>query len=326
MLSKGFYKERLEPGECEYLLTFGDKSPVANLTVSLADRLTRAECSNTGQIYAEIEVSGGPCPLNCGFCDYAESTTSARFFEIEDRVLERYVQELGAFSDVRRIGLMTTGETDIDELARRIGIVRDAARRGTQICVNTRDLEPDECRMLKRAGAYGAYHSCRIGEGTDTEIGKERRLKTIDGLVSAGLSVIAGTGPVGPEHTPKEIVDSFFDTAARRCCGADVYACEPVAGTKFGSIGKIRPARMSQIRAVFTLATSRYDFPINEPFRGTFVQGHNVSYARYGPSDGKEQLYAARRRLFNNGYQRVLRADGGTNELTLAYLKQTGSV
>ena len=77
---------------------------------------------------------------------------------------------------------------------------------------------------------------------------------------------------------------------------------------------------------MFTLATSRYDFPINEPFRGTFVQGHNVSYAKYDSVKGKDQLYAARRRLFNNGYQRVMRADSGTNDLTLAYLRQTGSV
>lgn len=326
MLSKGFYKERLEPSECEYLLTFRDRSPVANLAISLADRLTRAECGDTGQICAEIDVSTGPCPCNCRFCSYAEGVTSARFFEIEDSVLIRYVQELNAFSDVRRISLMTIGDTDIDELARRVGIVKDTAKRGTQIYVNTRDVTSDECRILKKAGTYGAYHSCRIGEGTDTEIKEEKRLETIDNLVSAGLSVIAGTGPIGPEHSPKELTDAFFKTADRRCCGADIYAREPVAGTKFNSIGKMSPSRMSQIRAVFTLATSRYDFPINEPFRGTFVQGHNVSYAKYDSVKGKDQLYAARRRLFNNGYQRVMRADSGTNDLTLAYLRQTGSV
>ncbi len=326
MLSRGFYKERLEPEECEYLLTFRDRSPVANLAVALADRLMHTECSDVGQICAEIDVSTGPCPRNCRFCAYAEGTTSSRFFEIEDGVLTRYVQELGTFSDVRRISLMTMGDADIDELVRRIGIAKDAAKSGTRIYVNTRDMTADECRAVKKAGAFGAYHSFRIGEGTDTEIKEEDRLATVDGLVSAGLAVVGGTGPIGPEHAPKEIVEAFFKTADRRCCGSEIYSREPVPGTKFNSVGRMSPTRMSQIRAVFTLATSRYDFPINEPFRGTFVQGHNVSFLKYDSQNGKEQLYAARRRLFNNGFRHILKTDGGTADLTLAYLRQTGSV
>ncbi|MCH3978176.1 MAG: hypothetical protein LKJ94_04275 [Candidatus Methanomethylophilus sp.] len=39
LLSKGYYKERLEPDECKYLLTFRDRSPEAAMAVSLADRL-----------------------------------------------------------------------------------------------------------------------------------------------------------------------------------------------------------------------------------------------------------------------------------------------
>ena len=82
---------------------------------------------------------------------------------------------------------------------------------------------------------------------------------------------------------------------------------------------------MSQIRAVLTLAMSRYDFPAFEPYRGTFVEGRNVANFVYG-ANGKEELRAARRKLFNAGYDGIARADGKRADLTLAYLKQTGSM
>ncbi|MDD2626485.1 MAG: radical SAM, partial [Candidatus Methanomethylophilus sp.] len=50
ILSRGWYKEHLEPAECEYLLSFRDRSSEANLAVSLADRLNRQACTDTGRI------------------------------------------------------------------------------------------------------------------------------------------------------------------------------------------------------------------------------------------------------------------------------------
>ncbi|MEE3400514.1 MAG: radical SAM, partial [Methanomethylophilus sp.] len=81
LLSKGYYKERLEPDECKYLLTFRDRSPEAAMAVSLADRLTRSECKSTGLMVAEIPVSTGPCPVGCRFCKWAESTTDSLFWD-----------------------------------------------------------------------------------------------------------------------------------------------------------------------------------------------------------------------------------------------------
>lgn len=326
MISKGWYKERLEPSDCEYLLTFRDKSSEANLAVSLANRLNRKGCGDVGQICAEIEVSTGPCPCNCKFCRYAEGTTSSRFFDIEDSVLGRYAEQIGGFSDVKSIRLATCGDADIPSLCRQIGIVKDRARRGTRIYVNTRDLETDDCRRLKEAGAYGAYHACRIGEGKDTEIKKEVRLRTVSNLVSSGLQVITGVEPIGPEHGIKDIVESFYATIGMNCASCEIYGREPVPGTEFGQFGRMNPARIAQIRAVFTLASSWYVPPHRVAYPGTYVTGQNVAFARYTAENGKEQIEAARRKLFNSGFARLMKTDDSTVDLNLMYLRQSGSV
>ncbi|MCQ2070970.1 MAG: radical SAM [archaeon] len=325
-LSRGYCQETLEPRECEYLLTFGDKSPVARLAVSLADRLNHHMCSETGQIMATIDVSTGPCYRDCSFCRWGESRSHDVFKDIEEDILLRYVEELGGFSDVKSICLNTCGDMSVDRLADYVYTVKKNARKGTQVFVDTGELSKEDCITLKDAGLYGAIHSYRIGEGTDTGIKSEERKETIRNLVSAGIAVTTGVGPIGPDHMPKDIVKTFFETVDLRCCRSMVYPREPVPGTKFNQFGRMSPARMAQIRAVFTLATSRYNPPVREPAQGTFVNGNNIAMAEYNGNDRKEQLYSARRRLFNNGYERILKVDGSTTNLTLAYLRQTGSV
>ena len=326
ILSRGWYKEPLSPQECCYLLTFTDRSPVASLTVSLANRLTHKLCSDVGQICAEITVSSGPCSGNCGFCRFAEETSSARFFDIEDGVLARYAEEIGGFSDVRNICLTTCADANIGVLCDQIRTVREHARRGTRIFVNTRDLSASECARLKDSGAYGAYHSCRIGEGKDTGFKKERRFETMDNIVSGGLQLVSGVEPIGPETDPKDIVEQFFEVLDRKCLNCLVTGREPVPGTKFNQFGKMSPSRLAQIRSVLTLASSWYDTPVKNAFPGTFIPGQNLITVHYDAKAGKDQIEAARRKLFNNGFARVLKTDDSTAELSLMYLKQTGSV
>lgn len=326
MLSRGWYKERLEASDCEYLLTFRDKSSEANLAASLANRLVHKACNEVGQICAEIEISTGPCPNNCKFCRFAEGTTSSRFFDISDSVLAKYTEEIGGFSDVKNIRLMTCGDANIDDLCRQVGVVRDHARKGTRIYVNTRDLEMDDCRRLKNAGAYGAYHACRIGEGRDTDIKSEMRLNTISNLTSSGLQVITGVEPIGPEHDIKEIVESFYRVLNMKCASCEIYARDPVLGTKFNQYGKLNPSRLTQIKSVLTLASSWYVPPSRVAYPGTYVTGQNVAFAKYNSENGKEQIEAARRRLFNSGFSRLMKVDDSTVDLNLMYLRQTGSV
>ena len=326
MLSKGWYGERLSPGDCEYLLTFGDHSSESNLAVSLANRLLHRACTETGQICAEIETVTGPCPGNCAFCQYAEGTSSAMFREIDDSELARICEGLGGFSDVRSIKLTSCAYADIDTVCRQAEIAGEHAKRGTRIWVDTGDLDPEQCRMLRDAGVYGAYHAPRIREGTDTDIQKDTRLATISNLRSAGLQVITGVEPIGPEHENGEIVETFFSTLDMKCAGCEVTAREPVPGTELNRYGKLKPSRLAQIRSVLTLASSWYVPPVRTACPGTYVSGSNIATVKVDGSNYSKQIEAARRKIFNSGYDRLLKVDDSTVELNLMYLKQTGSV
>lgn len=325
MLSKGWYKERLSPQDCKYLLTFRDRSSEANLAASLANRLLHQASSETGQISAEIETVTGPCPGNCGFCKYAENTSSTRFYEIEDKELAAIAQGISGFSDVRSIRLVSCAYADIDTVCRTVGIVRDNAARGTRVLVNTGDLKPEDCRMLKSAGAFGAIHAPRIGEGKDTCISRERRLETIRNLVDAGLQVITGVEPIGPEHSIDDIVDTFYETLNMKCASCEIVPREPIPGTGFNQYGRLGPARLTQIRSVLTLASSWYNAPLRTACPGTYVTGSNIAIARCDVHNYKEPIEAARRKIFNSGYSRLLKTDDSTVELNLMYLRQTGS-
>ncbi len=325
-LSKGWYKERLSSQDCKYLLEFTDRSSEANLAVSLANRLVHQACAETGQICMEIETVTGPCPGNCGFCRHAEATSMESFSEIEDDALARIAQGLGLFSDVRSIRLTSCAYADIGTVCRQVRIVKENAKPGTRVYVNTGDLDPDECGMLKDAGAYGAVHAPRLGEGRDTGIKPEVRLETIRNLVRNGLEVVTGVEPIGPEHSTEDIVDTFFMTLNMGCAGCEVIPREPVPGTRFNQYGKLNPSRFNHIRSVLTLGSSWYTPPHRVPYAGTYVAGNNVVVSRCGISNYKERVEAARRRLFNNGYDRILKVDDSTSELNMMYLRKTGSV
>ncbi|MCQ2078987.1 MAG: radical SAM [archaeon] len=326
ILSRGWYKEPLEANDCEYLMTFRDKSSEANLATSLANRLVHRTCSEVGQITAEIEVSTGPCSGNCKFCRYSEGTTSLGFNEMEDSVLARCVEKIGGFSDVKNIRLTTCADTDLDDLCRRVGIVKDNARKGTRIFVNTCDMDVEDCRRIRKAGAYGAYHACRLREGTDTQIKKEARMKTISNLAESGLAVITGLGPIGPEHDMKEIIGSFYEILDLKANNLELEIREPVVGTPLYQYGKMNPSRVSQLRAVLTLASSWYDSPVKSTYGGTYLSGANSVVTKVTAENVMSQIEAARRKLFNSGFERLLKTDDSTVELNLMYLRQSGSV
>ena len=327
ILSRGWNGEHLEPEECIYLLSFREKTPVANLSVSLADRLTHSQSGGVGRITASIDVSTGPCPRECGFCRWSESVCMDRFSYIEDSDLSALCERAGMFSDVTEIRLSAIDGTPTEDLEHFVSVASASSRKGTSIAIDFGDLGPDDCVSLRKAGASVAYHSCRIGEGRDTDIKPAVRMSTISNLCDAGFRVAAGTEPIGPESSAKEIVDCFFSTLGTGVRHAEVNPRESVPGTRLGDNGNISPARLAQIRGVLTLASawnsqSAAGTGLAEPY----VLGKNVAVAAYDMKDWRAQTEAARRRLFNAGFERILRTDGTAAPLTLSYLRQTGAL
>jgi biotin synthase len=246
---------------------------------------------------------------------------------MEDSDLSALCERAGMYSDVTEIRLSAIDGTPAEDLVHFVSVASSSARKGTVISIDFADLDLDVCRDLRKAGASVAYHSYRIGEGVDTDIKPERRMETVRNLCDAGFRVVAGTEPVGPEHSAKEIVDCFFSTLGTDVKHAEINPREAVPDTRLGDRGTISSARLAQIRGVLTLASawnsqSAAGTGLAEPY----IQGKNVAVAHYDMKDWRAQTEAARRRLFNAGFDRILRTDGSAASLSIAYLRQTGAL
>ena len=320
-----------------FLLSFDEDSPEADFAIRTADRFMRENCDNTGSIGVQFGVITGPCVGRCRFCNFSADTTDAEPYVMPDDVLREYVRRTTRFGDVTNISLLTIQNFDIDDLIRLVKVVRSEADKGIGISINCGDLEYEDCIALREAGAVGAYHVLRLGEGTYTSIDPERRKRTIRNLVGSGIVTTTCTEPIGPEHTPEDIVKNYMWGLNAGCASGAVMYRVPVPGTDLEPLGGITQRRFDQIAAVMALTSSWYTGPFSF-FRWNFGYhgGFNNMYAEYAASPRDTAVLSedsrgrtvewARRELYLRGYDKVLKADGTSAKLDLQYLKDTDSI
>ena len=337
ILTRACERKRIKEDECAYLLDFPEDSPEADMSVALADRIMRERCDNTGDIGVQIGVITGPCVGRCRFCNFSADTTDAEPYVMPEDVLREYVREVTRFGDVTSISLLTIQNFEVDDLIRLVKVARRECDKGIGISINCGDLEYEDCVALREAGAIGAYHVLRLGEGRDTSIDPERRKRTIRNLISSGIITTTCTEPIGPESTSEEIVKNYMWGLNNGCASGAVMYRVPVPGTCLAEGGSITDRRLLQMSSVMALSTLWYSGPFSF-FRWDlgYQGGFNKVFAEYaaGPRDtaaltenGRGRTVGwARRELFRKGYDKILRYDGSTAVLDLEYLRKTDSI
>lgn len=302
LLRKVSERRPLTEDECVYLLGFPEDSPEADMTVCFADRLSRIANDNTGEIGAQIGIITGPCIADCGFCKYAVGTTDTDVFVMSDDTLRDYIGRITEHGDVTVISLMTIHSFDFEDLLGAVRVAREEAPEDVVIAVNTGDLTRQQCISLRNAGVGRAYHAIRLGEGDVTRLNPFDRLETVRNLMSASIGVVTCTEPVGPEDSAREIVRSYLGSEKEGFIHGSVAKRVPVPGTRMGG----------------------------------FYGGFGKVYAEYAgnprdPKDYSEKSEGrtvgwARRKLFEDGYSKIRKADGSTVPLDRDYLRMTGSL
>ena len=334
---KGWNKEDVSREECEYLLGFSENSQESLFICGLADRYLRAVCNNTAILNVQIGIQQNPCPGNCRFCNFNRGTSGIRPGRMDDDVLRAYISECVRYGDVRTISLMTMQNYDIDHLIHCIRVVKQDAK-GVKITLNIGDTSYDDCLELKRAGATGAYHACRLREGIDTDLRPEDRIQTIRNFLEAGFTVSTCTEPIGPEHSVGEVLDNYYRGMELGTDSGSVMARVPVPDTPFGGLPSLPMARVRQLRAtLFMASTSRgKEGSTIDIWDSGYFNGFNRFHAEYGcnPRDSNDRseegfghtVGFARRLAFNNGYDKILRPDGKRIGLDTDYLSRTASL
>jgi biotin synthase len=196
--------------ECLSLLSLPEHSLEAAIVTATADVVSRRRFGNRAMLLGQIGIEIAPCPGNCKFCTFGEDHTT---FARARLTLEEILARAHAFADagdLYALFLMTMHDFEFSSLLATVETVRKAIPGHTQIVVNIGDFDAVQAQELRAAGVSGAYHVCRLREGADTSLDPAQRRKTFGVIRDAGLDFYYCCEPIGPEHSPAELVEQLF--------------------------------------------------------------------------------------------------------------------
>ncbi|NQU26249.1 MAG: radical SAM protein [Candidatus Nealsonbacteria bacterium] len=323
--------------ECVYLLTLPADSLEAGVLRSVGDTVSRRRFGNEAMLLGQIGTDTAPCPGNCKFCVFGEDHTQ---FERTQLTVEEIVGRAKAFSaggDLYAIFLMTMHDFEWGGLLSAVEAVRREIPAHTQIVVNIGDFTVDQARELRASGVQGAYHVCRLREGVDTGLDPEARKETFRVIREAGLDFYYCCEPIGPEHSPQELVEQMFLGIEHGCFQHAAMRRVWVPQLPVAERGQITELRLAQVVAVVSLATlgcpETQNIAVHEPNLVGLTAGANVVYAETGanPRDTEADtarnrgldMEAARKMLYEAGFSALRLGDGKTVSLDLEYLQDT---
>lgn len=254
--------------------------------------LSMIAADGVAEIHAQIGLNSTVCPKNCKFCSFAacNNVRKGKYELPKEDVLE--YAKLYVEGGANLILMLTTASYSFDKLVDMVGSVREVIPADMPLLVNTDDMQLDQCRQLKAAGANGAYHAVRMCEGEDTEIPVEKRFETFANLREAGLTLSTCVEPVGPEHTPEELTEATMRCISTNPLSAGVGKRIGVPGTLVYDRGMLTDVANANMVAVYRLATGR-DLRLNCSANTvmTAASGANLAWAEVGtnPRDTVER-------------------------------------
>ena len=319
--------------DCVYLLGFQESAPEATLMRGAANDIMRQKASNAGVLFGQIGLEVYPCEADCKFCAFGKSHTGfSEKIRLDDETIRKKVYDFTKDGDLYCLWLMTMDKYDLDYYLNALRIARETATQQTLLYTNIGDTDYDTFLKLKAAGADGVYHALRLGEGVYTAIAPARRRETISNAHKAGLRVQDAVEPIGPEHTPEELVHRIFEIINNALDTTGAMRRTPVPGTIFTDA--ITNLRLAQIMAVLALAvTTLKPYPImmvHEANDISLVSGANAIAAETGvnprdtaadTSQGRGlDVSACRKMLWQAGFTQLAKGDGTYVALSPEYI------
>lgn len=257
IVSKVFDGILLTRDEIIRLLESRPNSMDAGLITTAANAINRTASRGKAEVHAQIGLNLSPCPNNCSFCAFAAKNgvfTKRHELDPEDVVeLALKAEAEGA----NAIFLMTTADYSCGKFVEISREVRRNLRFDTVMIANIGDFEYEEAKQLKEAGYTGIYHAVRMGEGKDTKIAPEIRLRTVRAARDAGLLIGTCVEPIGPEHSIDEIADKILIGREIRPCYSGAMRRISIPGSDLARYGMISEYRLAFLVAVVRLAMGR---------------------------------------------------------------------
>jgi len=224
-----------------------------NHLLKRADAMTRQLSGGRGYIWTAIGIDSTPCEMGCSFCSHAAKWDA--YQNSPPLEAEAIVAKVGELADGGSdfVVLRTTQFYDLNRLLMLGRRVRDRIGDDIHLVVNTGEMDADTVKALKDAGFSMVYHVVRLREGIDTGHTVEMRVRTIEIALAGGLEVQYLIEPLGPEHSPAEILTEARRAKSIGASGTGVMARVSVMGTPLAHLGQVSEAYLRRIAAVARL-------------------------------------------------------------------------
>lgn len=289
ILKKGRDAAGLNRDEALALMRLELESPETYALMESANHLSRVQFGRKGEKHMHIGLNVEPCPMDCAFCSLTRQ--AGLFTDKVEFPMEQILAwaRQGEAEGADALNLMSTGTFSFSRLLEIGRRLRQEVR--TPLVANARDINHAEGEQLIDAGFVGFYHAVRLGEGTDTPFNPERRIQTIRVLHDVGLQWMNCVEPVGPEHSPEEIVDLMLLARREKATYSGIMRRINFPGSPKEPMGMISERRMAQMVAVSRLVmgdTVRAHCT-HEPHSLSLVAGANLFFPEVGssPRDGQ---------------------------------------
>jgi len=319
--------------DCTVLLRLPETSLEGSLLRSVADATSRQRFQNTGIVLGQIGVEIAACPGKCKFCSFGEGHTAFESTVMSDEEILKGANGFTSTGDLYALFLMTMHTFDVVRLLHTVRMVRDCIPRETQIVVNIGDFDRAQALDLKAAGVNGAYHVCRLREGTDTALDPEQRKATIRTIKESGLDWYFCCEPIGPEHSPEELAEQIFLGIEFGCFQHGAMRRVYVPSAPLAERGQISELRLAHVTAVVALASlgspDTRSIAVHEPNLLGLAAGANTVFAETGanPRDTEKNTAGHRGRdirdckmmLYEAGFQSLSVSPDKRRPLAEAY-------
>ncbi len=291
-------REVLSQKELVHLLELPPDCTESYMVMAEANRMSKELSGGKAEIHAQFAINLSTCPCECLFCSFAK--INGIFTESSELSAEEAVAYARRFESdgANAVFIMSTANYSFDRYIEIAKEVKKFLKPETILIANVGDQTLKNAVRLKDAGFSGVYHAVRLREGTDTSISVEKRKKSIDNFIEAGLGVGTCVEPVGPEHTNEELAEMIQYTASFNPAFSGAARRIAIPGTEIARRGMISELRMAQIVAVTRLAIPRSVMGncTHEPCTLGAIGGANLFWAEVGanPRDVEEKTEVGR--------------------------------
>ena len=239
-------------------------SPVMELIFRGATMHKKYQATGEVQVCTLLSVKTGGCPEDCSYCPQA-----ARYHTgVDAHKLMGYEEVIGKALDAKNggstrfcMGAAWRNVRDNSDFDKVIDMVKGVNSLGLEVCCTLGMLSEDQAKKLKEAGLYAYNHNLDTSDEYYTDIISTRtyddRLKTLDNVEKAGLSVCCG-GIIGMGESDEDRIKLLYTLATRATHpeSVPVNALVAVKGTPLEGREKVKVWEMVRM-----IATARILMP-----------------------------------------------------------------